>query len=363
MRKLFVDLKERAYPLYIGCEIVKNFKNYFKENCSDTTKIVLFVSNTVSKLYKQVIDESIPYDLKIIISDGESAKSLEYANTIYTQLIQNNIDRKSLIVAFGGGVVGDLAGFVAATFLRGVSLVQIPSTLLAQVDSSVGGKVAVNHALGKNLIGAFHQPKFVILDINLLKTLPKRELVSGLGEVIKYGIIWDEAFFEFIDRHFQDIQMLETNTLTSIVEKSCNIKCAVVSQDEFDQSLRPILNFGHTIGHALEASLKYSGLRHGEAILLGMKTVSSISYKLGKLNAENFDRICKLINKNEIHTKNLELDIEDVIARTKVDKKILSGKVRFILPGKIGEVFVTSDVPTEILCEALSELKKENFKQ
>lgn len=359
MKRLFIDLKERAYPLFIGSGILNNFENYFKENCSNTSKRVLIVSNTVSLLYSEIIKNYINFDLKIVISDGEDAKSLSYANEIYTKLIENNIDRLSVIIAFGGGVVGDLAGFIAATFMRGIRLVQIPSTLLAQVDSSIGGKVAVNHPLGKNLIGAFHQPKFVVLEIELLKTLPPRELVSGLGEVIKYGIIWDESFCEFISSHYEDVQNLETNILTNIVEKSCAIKSAIIVQDEFDQNLRTILNFGHTIGHAIEGHLKYSGLRHGEAILIGMKAAAKISKKMKRLDESNFQKICALIDKNEINLEDLQIEVEDIVARLKVDKKAINGKARFILPEKIGDVFVTSDIPSEILLETIHEIKLE----
>lgn len=359
MKRLFIDLKERAYPLFIGSGILENFEKYFDENCPNTSKRVLIVSNTVSQLYSEIIENHINYDLKIIISDGEDAKSLSYATEIYTKLIENNIDRLSVIIAFGGGVVGDLAGFIAATFMRGIRLVQIPSTLLAQVDSSIGGKVAVNHPLGKNLIGAFHQPKFVVLDIELLKTLPPRELTSGLGEVIKYGIIWDESFCEFIATHFEDIVNLETNILTNIVEKSCSIKSAIIVQDEFDQNLRTILNFGHTIGHAIEGHLKYSGLRHGEAILIGMKAAATISKRMQKLDEANFQKICALIDKNVINLENMQIDVNDIIARLKVDKKVVNGKTRFILPRKIGDVFVTSDVPSDIVFDTIQEIKLE----
>ncbi|KAA3605336.1 MAG: 3-dehydroquinate synthase [Calditrichaeota bacterium] len=359
MKRLFIDLKERAYPLFIGSGILDNFEKYFEENCPKTSKRVLIVSNTVSQLYSHIIENYISYDLKIVISDGEDAKKLSYANEIYTKLIENNIDRLSVIIAFGGGVVGDLAGFIAATFMRGIRLVQIPSTLLAQVDSSIGGKVAVNHPLGKNLIGAFHQPKFVVLDIELLKTLPPRELISGLGEVIKYGIIWDESFCEFISAHYEDIENLETNVLTNIVEKSCAIKSAIIVQDEFDQNLRTILNFGHTIGHAIEGHLKYSGLRHGEAILIGMKAASTISKKMGRLDETNYQKICDLIDKNKISLENLSIDVNDIVKRLKADKKVVKGKTRFILPEKIGDVFVTSDIPAEIVLETIQEIKLE----
>ena len=284
--------------------------------------------------------ESAGFSVVVIeMPDGEEFKNLEEVSKVYDRLIKEKIDRSSPVVALGGGVVGDLAGFVAATYLRGVPYVQVPTTLLAQVDSSVGGKTAVNHSMGKNLIGAFYQPKMVIIDPDVLSTLEEREVSTGLAEVVKHGIIRDKNYFKFLEANASNVLSLQ-GEVDEAITRSCEIKAAVVSEDEREAGVRGILNFGHTFGHAIEAVAGYSTYRHGEAVSMGMVMAAGFSNELGLCSAELEERIKRLLDSLGLPTGAPELSSDDIFASMLLDKKVKAGRVRFVLLKGIGEVVI-----------------------
>ena len=338
MEKVLVDLGAASYEIFIGENILSGVDKFV------SGKALLITQKNILEL----CDEKFPYEVALI-PDGETAKNLREAEKLYTRAIEAGLDRKSVVIALGGGVVGDLAGFVAATFMRGVNLIQIPTTLLAQVDSSVGGKTAVNHALGKNLIGAFHQPRAVFIDLKFLKTLPEREIKSGLGEVVKYGVISDEKFFSYLEDNAEKILQRDLKTLAHVVKRSCEIKAAVVSSDEREAGLRRILNFGHTLAHAIEEETHYEKYRHGEAVAVGMMAAALISLELGKTSAENVQRLENLIKKFGIMTTCTGLDADKLYAVTFRDKKTVGGVVNWVLMKNFGDVEICRDVPAQIV--------------
>jgi 3-dehydroquinate synthase len=293
----------------------------------------------------------------ITIPAGETAKSLKTLESCYNQLAAQRLERKSFLVALGGGVVGDLAGFVAATYLRGLAFVQVPTTLLAQVDSSVGGKVGVNLKAGKNLVGAFHQPRLVLCDLDTLASLPVREYRAGLAEVIKYGIIYDAGLFQRLERDLPRLLRRDSRTLAAIVGRCCEIKADVVRQDETESGLRAILNFGHTIGHALEAVSRYGKYLHGEAIAIGQVAAAKLSARLLRLPAREVGRIESIFRRAGLPTRvNLSApQRQELLAAMKLDKKVSGGEIKFVLARRIGEVEFGRQVPAELLAGALSQ--------
>lgn len=302
----------------------------------------LYGDRTLSSLSKAGFE---PY--RIDIPDGEEYKSLEWVSHIYDKLIEYKIERQNPIVALGGGVIGDIAGFAAATYLRGIPYIQVPTTLLSQVDSSVGGKTAVNHARGKNLIGAFYQPKMVFIDADILKTLGERDIKAGLAEVIKYGIIRDNTFFSFLEHNYEDILGFG-NKLIDAIKISCKIKADIVEEDETETGIRSILNFGHTFGHAIEAVTKYKEVRHGEAVAIGMAAAARLSFKLGLCSKDVVERIEGLITKIglPVHGSALSLAAlqrflgRDFLKTMEIDKKVIGGKIKFVLVENIGRVIL-----------------------
>ena len=290
------------------------------------------------------------------IPAGESSKSMQMAEKLFTKCIETGMDRKSPVFALGGGVVGDLAGFVAASYMRGVPFVQVPTSLLAQVDSSVGGKVAVNHPLGKNLIGAFYQPKAVFMDLNTLQTLPKREIYTGLGEIIKYGIIYDARFFQYLEDNIEQVASLANEAAAHMTARSCEIKADVVSQDEKELGLRAILNFGHTAAHAIEKNTGYTKYNHGEAVAIGMVCAAYISKALGMIDQSVVDRVISLILKLHLPIKAQGCTVEDLYRDIFHDKKTVGGKVKWILMESIGQVCGNSNVPEEIVKGAMQKI-------
>lgn len=289
--------------------------------------------------------------MSVRIPSGEGHKSLAVVQYLVGALLEAGIGRDGAIIALGGGVIGDLAGFVAATYQRGIAVVHLPTTLLAQVDSSIGGKVGVNHPRAKNMIGAFHQPVLVWADVRHLRTLPRRELISGLAEVIKCGIIRDAALFGWLERHLDDVVEGGTPALYHVVRRAASLKASVVSKDERDSGLRIILNHGHTVGHALEAAAGFRRLRHGEAVLLGMLAECIISVELGLLRASDFERIVALIARLPVPRP--QLRISHILSHLRHDKKNLRGRTRFVLPTSIGRVRVIDHVPNELLVHAI----------
>ena len=345
MEKILVDLGAKSYEIFIGKDILGDVKNFI------TGKALLVTQKNIL----DVCAEKFPYEVALI-PDGETSKSLSEAEKLFTRAIEAGLDRKSVVIALGGGVVGDLAGFVAATFMRGINLIQIPTTLLAQVDSSVGGKTAVNHALGKNLIGAFHQPRAVFIDLNFLKTLPEREIKSGLGEVVKYGVISDENFFAYLEDNAEKILQRDLKTLAHVVKRSCEIKAEVVAADEKESGLRRILNFGHTLAHAIEEQTGYKKYRHGEAVAIGMVAAAQISHELGKTSAENVQRLEKLLKRFDMVTTCAGLDADKLYAVTFRDKKTVGGKVNWVLMKNFGDVEICGDVPASVVKKVFTRL-------
>ncbi|OGC01142.1 3-dehydroquinate synthase [candidate division KSB1 bacterium RBG_16_48_16] len=357
MQKITVDLAERSYPIYIGSGILQDIARCLPEE-KFTEEIFIITDDHVRALYGEDILRAFSGLSRtpsiISVPPGEQSKSLDVLNDIYTSLIRRAATRKSAVVAFGGGVVGDLAGFVAATFMRGVPFVQIPTTVLAQVDSSVGGKVGVNHRLGKNLVGAFYQPLLVYIDLSLLKTLPQRELFAGFAEVVKYGLIRDARFFDFVADHFDAaIDLQDLTALEKIIKRCCEIKADVVSRDEKESGLRAVLNFGHTIGHALEASTDYGYFLHGEAIVHGMRAALCISENLVFRNKDQLLKIRKLLDKFHSPPVPDGVTPTDIMQAMSKDKKRTKDGQLWVLLEGIGEAIFTRDVPKKVIMESI----------
>jgi 3-dehydroquinate synthase len=338
-----IDLADRSYDILIGENLIGEAPSY--GHLPKAAAALIVTNTTVSPLYEAALRKALSAHYKLIHSiqlpDGEAYKDWLTLNLIFDSLLSRACDRKTVLFALGGGVVGDMTGFAAASFMRGVPFVQVPTTLLAQVDSSVGGKTAINHPLGKNMIGAFYQPQRVVCDLNVLKTLPARELSAGLAEIIKYGPISDMAFFEWIDANINDLKACETQAMAHAVKRSCEIKAFVVGQDEREAGLRAILNFGHTFGHAIEAGLGYGEWLHGEAVGCGMVMAANLSADMGLIDAAFVKRLTNLIERAGLPIKGPVLDVKDnaghYLALMLHDKKSVAGDIQFVLiegPGK-----------------------------
>ncbi|MEK7289479.1 MAG: 3-dehydroquinate synthase, partial [Planctomycetota bacterium] len=346
MRTIRVNLSANGYNIYIDKGIVEKIGELLvkeKEPC----KTLLITDKNVEKIYGNAVLESLrrkKFDVGLVsIDPGEEQKSLETAGVLYHACFDRKLDRNSLIVALGGGVVGDIGGFVASTFMRGIPFIQAPTSLLAQVDSSIGGKVAVNHPKGKNMIGSFYQPMAVFIDTGTLSTLPAPELVAGLVEVIKYGVIKDEKLFEYIEESLHEIVQLNYEAILNIIATSCQIKANVVAEDEKEKHIRAILNYGHTIGHAIETLTDYKKYRHGEAVAMGMLYATKIAVEMGLTNRAVYERQRALFTKMGL-SLNPGLDAGDMIKILYTDKKTVAGRLRFILPLRIGEVIISDKV-------------------
>ncbi len=356
MQTVRVNLGQNSYDISIGYGILAKLEDFVRT--AGFSKRALIISDThVGPLYGESLKAALSRaGLDAIlyqIPAGEESKSLAEAEKLFTCAIEGGLDRKSPVFALGGGVTGDLAGFVAATYMRGVPFLQIPTSLLAQVDSSVGGKVAVNHALGKNLIGAFYQPKAVFMEMEYMKSLPRREISTGLGEVVKYGIIYDEEFFRFLEGHKAEIQSLEPEALMHIIARSCEIKAAVVSEDEKESGLRRILNFGHTMAHAIEEETGYRRYNHGEAVAIGMLGAACISELLGLIGHAEVKRIRTLLEAMGLPVRAEGCTTEHMYRSIFRDKKTLNGRVNWVLMDSIGKVHVDGNVPEDIVRKAM----------
>jgi 3-dehydroquinate synthase len=343
MEKVTVHLGERSYPIYIGAGILRHVGELCRA-LDLSPKGAVITNPTIGHLYAEPILTPFAengFALHVLeVPDGEEYKSLEWAGHLYRKLLPLGLDRRSPVIALGGGVIGDLAGFVAATFMRGLPYIQIPTSLLAQVDSSVGGKVAVNLPEAKNMIGAFYQPRLVVSDVRLLQTLPSREFRAGLAEVVKYGVIADKAFFEWLEGNLVRILRQDEEVLISLVRTSCHIKATVVEADERDEGLRAILNFGHTVGHALEAATGYRQYTHGEAIAIGMVMAAQISHQLGLCGQEVPLRLIALLCRIGLPTQ-LPTKPEIILESICYDKKIKNSMTYFVLTKDLGSVTVT----------------------
>ncbi|WP_298037741.1 3-dehydroquinate synthase [uncultured Desulfuromonas sp.] len=340
MEQLKVGLGQRSYPIWIGDDILDNLGRALKE-VDFPRKVAVVTNPTVGGLYAERVLEALAKEgfhaETVTVPDGEQFKNLETLETIYDGLIENGLDRFSGLVALGGGVVGDMAGFAAATYLRGIPFAQVPTTLLSQVDSSVGGKTAVNHPLGKNLIGAFYQPRHVHIDVATLTTLPHREFAAGMAEVVKYGIIRDRSFFDWLGSHRSELQRLDRTALIEAVKRSCQIKANVVEVDENESSLRAILNFGHTFGHAVETLAGYGQIKHGEAVAIGMVVAAVGASTLDLCTSGEVDSIRELLASFGLPVEPPSFSLEDYLNAMGRDKKVKEGVLRLVLNRGIGD--------------------------
>ena len=347
MQRLSIDLCERSYDILIGSGLRKQ-AGVFLKAVLKPSRIVIVTHPSINSLYGEEVAESFiaqGWATDIIeIPEGESSKNLGQAEKLYDHLLELNCDRKSVLVALGGGVIGDLVGFVAATYQRGIPFIQVPTTLLSQVDSSVGGKTAVNHPKGKNMIGAFYQPRLVVADLETLRTLSQKEYRAGLAEIVKYGVIADAKLFEFLETHYKRIIDLDFECLSHIIETSCAIKARVVEKDERESHYRMILNFGHTFGHAIESLTEYSHFIHGEAVSMGMVSAAELSLSLGKCSEEIPKRLNALLKNFGLPVAMPELDSSAVLESLYHDKKTMDNKIKFILVNKIGSIEIVDQV-------------------
>ncbi len=355
MRTLKVELDQRSYPIHIGPNLLDQAELVLPT--LSQKKVAIVTNTTVGPLYlerlKNALEKSKVAAISIILPDGEQYKNWETLNLIYDSLLENRCERNTAIIALGGGVIGDIAGFAAATYQRGVPFIQVPTTLLAQVDSSVGGKTAINHPLGKNMIGAFYQPKLVLADINTLDTLPERELKAGIAEVIKYGLIRDLPFFEWLELNIGKLLERNPEALGYAISRSCENKAEVVARDERESGERALLNLGHTFGHAIENAMGYGNWLHGEAVAAGTVLAARLSLFMGMLTEPDLARILALFEKAGLPTRSPEIGTERYIQLMELDKKVEDGKMRFVLLEKIGKARVRSDVPKEALSRTL----------
>ena len=356
MHTVTVPLDARSYSIYIGQGLLEKIGDFLRQ-WPLTKKALVVTQPAIQAIYGDRVLESLRAQGfaadTFEVLDAEEAKSLTWLEKIYDRLIDLRLDRRSPLIALGGGVVGDLAGFAAATYLRGIPLVQIPTTLLAQVDSSIGGKTAVNHPRGKNLIGAFYQPRVVCIAVDTLQTLPARELRSGLAEVIKYGVIANPELFQLLEEHTAQVLHGDAALLTRIIRDCCQIKAEVVSADEQEGGLRAILNFGHTFGHAIEAAGGFSTYTHGEAVAIGMIWATELSRRLGMCSPDLPERLRRLLCGFGLPTAPAQ-DLPGIREALLLDKKALGGQSRFILVEDLGKVSMRGDVPSQLVEEILT---------
>ncbi len=359
MKRLNVDLDERSYEILISRNILSKVGELISKRF-EPSRTIIITHPSVRNLFGEKIESglaNIGHSSGIIeIPEGEISKSLQQVELVYDRMLEMNCDRKSALIALGGGVIGDLTGFIAATYQRGIHFIQIPTTLLSQVDSSVGGKTAVNHPRGKNMIGAFYQPKLVLIDLDTLKTLPKKEFRAGLAEVVKYGVIADAELFAFLENNTKEILSLNSDCLEYIIETSCAIKARVVEKDERESRHRMILNFGHTFGHSIETLTNYTEYLHGEALSIGMVQAALLSVEIGLCNEDIPIRITNLLKKIGLPIQAPDLKSKDIIESMYHDKKNAYNKLRLILAKNIGSVEIVDDVP-EISIKAVLEKK------
>ncbi len=340
IEKIIVGLEHAAYPIIIGQGMLNNFAEALNE-ISFPRKVVIVSNELVFSLYGDVVQTNLidaGYDVaKILIGDGEKYKTLTTLSTVYDQLVENDMDRSCGIIALGGGVVGDLAGYAASSYMRGVACVQLPTTLLAQVDSSVGGKTAVNHPQGKNIIGAFYQPKLVCIDVDVLKTLAEREYLAGFAEIVKYGVIRDADFFNWLIEHNEALLNRDPEALNYAIKTSCQIKADIVEIDEKESGIRAILNFGHTFGHAVETITDYNRFLHGEAVSIGMIVAAKIAEQKGLCSVLDVKAVSTLLQRFNLPITAPSFPIEDYIEAMMHDKKVKYGMLRMVLNRGIGQ--------------------------
>ena len=356
MQTLKVELANRSYPIHIGRNLLSDASlilPYLKRK-----HVAIVTNTTVAQLYLEKLSQTLQAAgvkvIPIILPDGEAYKNSETLNKIYDALLQNRCERSTTLIALGGGVIGDLTGYAAATYLRGVPFIQIPTTLLSQVDSSVGGKTGINHPLGKNMIGAFYQPQLVLADIDTLQTLPAREFSAGVAEVIKYGLIRDTDFFDWLETNMADLMQLNEQVLSYAIYRSCQNKAEVVANDEHEQGERALLNLGHTFGHAIENAMGYGVWLHGEAVAAGTVMAADLSQRMGWLSPTQVTRIKASFVAANLPVEAPKLGVERYLDLMGLDKKVENGKIRLILQQGIGKSVITSDYDAEKLKQTLA---------
>ncbi|OGA35916.1 MAG: 3-dehydroquinate synthase [Betaproteobacteria bacterium RIFCSPLOWO2_12_FULL_62_13b] len=356
MQTLRVELGERAYAIHIGERLLSSAELILPQ--LDLPRVAIVTNTTVAALYLEQLAGALEVRgvdvISIVLEDGERYKDWATLNRIYDALLDRRCDRKTTLIALGGGVVGDLAGFAAATFMRGIPFIQVPTTLLAQVDSSIGGKTGINHPLGKNMIGAFYQPRLVLADTAVLETLPPRELSAGMAEVIKHGLIRDGAFFAWLEQNMEKLLACDLDALAHAVRRCCEIKAAVVAEDERETGVRALLNFGHTFGHAIESGLGYGNWLHGEAVAAGMVMAADLSRRTGLIAEADVERIIALLERASLPTAPPDIAPERLLQLMRVDKKAERGKLRFVLLDAIGSASVRADLPAAALQQVLA---------
>jgi len=357
-RVIDVDLGSRSYPILIGAGILGD-SNLIAPHLTGN-RVVVVTNDTVAPLFLERIQQSLQKAgkdvLAIRLPDGEQYKTWETLNTIFDTMLAARCDRTTAIIALGGGVIGDLAGFAAATYQRGIAFIQIPTTLLAQVDSSVGGKTAINHPLGKNMIGAFYQPRLVLADLSTLTSLPARELSAGLAEVIKYGAIMDQGFFAWLEDNMDRLLARDPDALGHAVEVSCRCKSEIVAADERESGRRALLNFGHTFGHAIEAGLGFGTWLHGEAVAAGMLLAARLSAKQGDIGDQDVRRLEKLLGRAGLPTQAPALGAQRYLELMGYDKKVHKGKLRLVLLKSIGDAYLSADFSANALSQVLQDI-------
>ena len=356
MRAVHLNLDQYSYSITIDQNILGNLGQWIKPE-TKSSKIAVIADEFVSKQYGDIVLKSLKdfkFDVRMIqVPPGEENKSLTWFSKIHDALIDHQMDRSSTLIAFGGGMVGDLSGFVAATFMRGISWIQVPTTLLAQVDASVGGKTAINHPKGKNMVGAFHQPSSVLIDVDTLHSLTKRDIVSGLVEIIKHGVIMDKSLFNSIEKNLAKILRLVPEVVIEIIAESCANKAYVVENDEKESGLRSTLNYGHTFAHALEVLTDYNTFRHGEAVAVGMNCAAQLSVNLGMLAPSELDRQNTLLQKAGLSIHIPRIQPQTFLEAMYLDKKANHGKLKLILIEGIGKVTMRTDIPDNEILKVL----------
>lgn len=354
MKTLYVELGERRYPIFIGSNL--NPQELLEPYIHG--KQVMIVSNdTVAPLYldryKAALENLGKTVATCILPDGEKYKNIEHLNLIFDALLEAGFNRDSTVLALGGGVIGDMAGFASACFQRGVYFIQVPTTLLSQVDSSVGGKTGINHPLGKNMIGAFQQPQVVLADMSQLSTLPDRELSAGLAEVIKYALLGDEEFLVWLEANMEGLIARDERLLAEAVYRSCAHKARIVANDEKEQGERALLNLGHTFGHAIESYLGYGEWLHGEAVATGMVMAADLSHRMGWISLEDLERTKKIISRAQLPIVCPKIPLDDFLAYMAHDKKVLNGQLRLVLLQQLGKAVITRDFDVELMQQAI----------
>lgn len=348
--------ENRSYTIHIGQGLLSRVDLLLPHLPGKKAAIV--TNTTIAPLYLEKLRTALAAHqvetFAIVLPDGEQYKNWETLNLIFDALLEHRCERKTPLIALGGGVIGDLTGFAAATYLRGVPFIQIPTTLLSQVDSSVGGKTGINHPLGKNMIGAFYQPRLVLTDTTTLATLPDRELRAGMAEVIKYGLIYDAVFFDWLERHIEQLLVRDSAAMNYAIRRSCEIKAEIVSLDERENGLRALLNLGHTFGHAIENAMGYGSWLHGEAVAAGTIMAADLSRRLQRITVQDVDRIRHLFEKTGLPVKGPRLSPDRYLESMQLDKKVKDGAIRFILLDRIGKASLDDAVPAPLLPETLS---------